>query len=103
MGREKLIQGSQAVAQFVVVTKAPFHIAKSCHGAVAVVAQLVGCLLTLETPLAVLAIDPEVHDVDGRSVLHAVYFKEKRGVCERQEKAPSYERGLMRGWLVPER
>ena len=63
---EKLFQGTQAVAQLMVVTKTPLHIAVTRHGSASVLGQLRQSDFTLGSPNGVIAIDPQVHHIDGR-------------------------------------
>ena len=67
---EKLFQRTQAVAQFMVVPKAPFHIAVAGHGGTGIRGELLQGRLALGTPVRIVPVNPQINDVDGRIVGH---------------------------------
>jgi hypothetical protein len=70
MRREKLLQRAQAVAQFTVVAKAALDVAVQAKGAAVTGAEPLRGTATLAAPGGVVAIHPEVDDIDGTVTMH---------------------------------
>jgi hypothetical protein len=75
---KEAVERAQAVAQLVVVAKTPFHVAVHTHGRKLPGTQACGSSPAFAAPGWVIAVDPEVDDVDGAGVWHGVGANRKK-------------------------
>lgn len=77
MFREKFLEGTQAMSEFVIVAKPTFNIAVNGHGVTVANAHFLNGPLALQSPDRVVAVYPKVNNIDGFIVFHKNNSKKK--------------------------